>query len=418
MSTKLLISIFPAASVSPAPKYPDFLNKEGPVNANSIAAEYPVKTSSKSTIMRTSQDIIKQAEDSLHGKSQSPEGISKPQFLLTRGNFGGIINVNNKNAKKDEEIEAPSTDSGFSSADSISKTTNAECNKNEETRINNFLRQERQNLANCVKLIAADMEEFESEPIPTSKALPVCSSSVPFINLNPHSSLIPNQEVFRGTCADESFGRELSQKTRPPLIRFPSQPLDLSTFSAPLSSPEANKLGSEEISKLIQPQREDTPSTPHKVKRKRARKESEPSPLNILPMTPMPHQTKEGDDGNETAKTASITSTQDTVTINTLTNTTPETSTNVPKKRRKNVKTKKNHSASQMTQGRRKSADASRDSPPNIPITNGAVTSPNNTLSMPIIADAMVVKTEKPEYVRNDSDLEVGLIIDTDGEED
>jgi len=137
-----------------------------------------------------------------------------------------------------------------------------------------------------------------------------------------------------------------------------------------------------------------------------------------MPMTPMPHQTKEDGDANETAKTVSKTSTQNTGTINTLTNTTPETSTNVPKKRKKNIKTKKNNSATQMAQGRKKSADASRNSPSNTPITNGVVTSPDNTLSMPIIADAMVVKTEKPEYVRNDSDLEVGLIIDTDGEED
>ena len=137
-----------------------------------------------------------------------------------------------------------------------------------------------------------------------------------------------------------------------------------------------------------------------------------------MPMTPMPHQTKEDGDGNEIAKTISRTSTQDTGTINTLTNTIPETSTNVPKKRKKNIKTKKYHSASQMTQGRRKSADASRNSPSNIPITNGVETSPSDSLSMPIIADAMVVKTERPEYERNDSDLEVGLIIDTDGEED
>jgi hypothetical protein len=255
--------------------------------------------------MRTSQDIIKQAEDSLHGKSQPPHGISQPQFLLTRGNFGGIININSKNAEKDGEMEAPSVDSGFSSVDSISKTTNAECNANEETRINNFLRQERQNLANCVKLIAADMEEFESEPIPTSNALPVCTSTVPFINLNPHSSMIPNQEVFKGTCADESFGRELSQKPKQPLVRFPSQPLDLSTFSAPLLSPEANKLGSNEISKLISPQRQDIPTTQDKVKRKRARKETEPCPLNIMPMTPMPHQTKEDEDEDEVATNTS-----------------------------------------------------------------------------------------------------------------
>jgi hypothetical protein len=38
---------------------------------------------------------------------------------------------------------------------------------------------------------------------------------------------------------------------------------------------------------------------------------------------------------------------------------------------------------------------------------------------MPIIMDAVVVKKETPDDGKNDeSDLDLGLIIDTDGEED
>jgi hypothetical protein len=334
----------------------------------------------------------------------------KSRFPLT-GSYGGIININSDHRETEKQQDNPMEDSGFTEPSSINIISKpAEPEKpiiNKRAAINTFLQQEQQHLANCVRLIAADMEEFETEPKSATKPLP---SPIPmsFPNLNPHGCMIPNQEVFRGTCADEHFGLNGSPISGKGVISFPSQPLDLSSLSTSVVLP--SQLSKSQVKKL---QNQDG-----KEKRKRVRKPTESISINIMPMTPLPHQTKEDGDGNEIAKTVSRTSTQITGTINTLTNTTPETSTNVPKKRKKNIKTKKNHSASQMTQSRRKSADASRNSPSNTPITNGVVTSPNNTLSMPIIADAMVVKTEKPEYVRNDSDLEVGLIIDTDGEED
>jgi hypothetical protein len=80
------------------------------------------------------------------------------------------------------------------------------------------------------------MEEFETEPKSATKPLP---SPIPmsFTNLNPHASMIPNQEVFRGTCADEHFGLNGSPISGTGVISFPSQPLDLSALSTSVVLP-------------------------------------------------------------------------------------------------------------------------------------------------------------------------------------
>merc|ERR1719322_1899043 len=152
--------------------------------------------------------------------------------------------------------------------------------RSKRTGMNNFLQQE-QHLANCVRLIAADMEEFEKEP-ETRISTHHVPNPIPFINMNTHTTMIPNSEIFKGTCADEAF-----PQNHAPIVKFPSQPLDLSTLSssaASLSPPPSTS--SEILQRRLH-------SPPEKGKRKRVRKQTEP-----LPMTPMPLMSKD-DDGVE-----------------------------------------------------------------------------------------------------------------------
>jgi hypothetical protein len=361
-------------------------------------------------------------QDTFKSAAREKQLQVKSRFPLT-GSYGGIININSDGIEKEREQDIQKEDSGFiepACRNIMSKPTEPEkLIVNERAKINNFLQQEQQHLANCVRLIAADMEEFETEPTSTTKPLPP-PIPVPFMNLNPHGSIIPNQEVFRGTCADDAIRLNLNPTPRKELIRFPSQPLDLSTLSTSVGifPLQLSKSGSTQVTK---------PQSLHgKVKRKRVRKPTESISINFMPMTPMPHTTK--DDGVEEERDPSTDSGVG------LSNEAPEKLLPVPKKRKRNSKPKERDSTSQLRAGRVNSTDDGyKNSPsPSSLVPEIHLSSSNRCLSMPIITctdatdahhavqvETWGVKKENPEYERNDSDdLDLGLVIDTDGEED
>jgi hypothetical protein len=352
------------------------------------------------------QDTFKSADKPLQVKSRFP---------LT-GSYGGIININSNGKAQEKEQDSQKDDSGFiepSTRNIMTKPTEPEKPiGNERAKINNFLQQEQQHLANCVRLIAADMEEFEQEPTSTSKPLP-SPIPVPFMNLNPHGSIIPNQEVFRGTCADATPRLNLNPIPRNELIRFPSQPLDLSALSTSVV------ILPSQLPKSRNTQVKKTQNPAGKVKRKRGRKPTESISINIMPMTPMPHTTK--DDGMEEERDPSTDSGVG------LINEAPEKSVPVPKKRKRNSKPKEKDSSSQIRPGRVNSTDGYQNSPsPTSLVPEIHLTSSNRCLSMPIITDANDAHKDvetwgiKKENPGNDSDddLDLGLVIDTDGEDD
>jgi hypothetical protein len=255
------------------------------------------------------------------------------------------------------------------------------------------------------------MEEFEKEPSSNVDRLPTPPNSVPILRINPHSSIIPNQEVFRGTCADDTSRLNLSP------IKFPSQPLDLSTLSS-----SAGMLSSE-VSKSNNSQNKKLQNAQGKVKRKRIRKQTEPVSMSIMPMTPMPHISK--DDDTEEPKEPSTDS-------GTFSSGGSERSLTVPKKRKRNSKTKQTDSSSQQTvnpisAGNHHNILSSLPSLVPIPPQNLS----KESLSMPTLIDMSMsnahhnadfepvgIKKETPDYEVNESDRELGLVIDTDGEED
>lgn len=346
----------------------------------------------------------------------------KSRFPLT-GSYGGIINISSTSMDNEKRPQLQKDDSGFmepSSRNIILKPNETEnLNRNERPNMNNFFQQqqhqqqEQQHLANCVRLIAADMEEFEKEPVSTSNPKPP-SNSLPFVSLNSHISMIPNQEVFIGTCADDNFGLRLNP------IKFPTQPLDLSTLSnsvvvSPMTIPTSGTT-----------QGKKQENSPVKVKRKRVRKQTEPLPMNtmnLMPMTPMPHTTKY-DDMDEEPNPCTDSGMGSIVSIRGVN----EKALAAPKKRKRTSKPKQKDSHSQMVGSPNSENERQKLSspPPLTPIVSGS--SPINGLSMPIFSSISTSNTHqnieigawgiKKETADHDSDRDLGLVIDTDGEED
>jgi hypothetical protein len=272
---------------------------------------------------------------------------------------------------------------------------------------NHIFQQEQQHLANCVRLIAADMEEFEKEPVRNAHSLSSSNYVPTIVSLNPHAIMIPNQEVFRGTCADERIGLNINQ------IKFPSQPLDLSTLSTSVEgvSPRLSKQNTPQSKKLQNQQ--------GKIKRKRARKQTDPSSMNIMPMTPMPHTTK--DHGIEEENDPSVDS-------GLGSNSSASERSITPKKRKRTPKPKDNDALSQNIICPSSVESHHKLSPPPslLPILPSNYS--RDCLSMPILSNIATSNTTqnagfetfgiKQEYDVNESDRELGLVIDTDGEED
>ena len=265
--------------------------------------------------------------------SLSNENSSKTQsrFPLT-GSYGAIISINGDNEEKAKHHRVQPNGSGFhekSTKNIILRPNEPEKRiRNDTSSMNNLFQQEQQHLANCVRLIAADMKEFEKEPSSNVDRLPTPPNSAPILRINPHSSIIPNQEVFRGTCADETSRLNLSP------VKFPSQPLDLSTLSS------SARMFSSELSKPNSSPNKKLQNAQGKVKRKRIRKQTEPMSMSIMPMTPMPHTSK--DDDTDEPKEPSTDS-------GTFSSGGSERSLTVPKKRKRNSKTKQTDSSSQQT---------------------------------------------------------------------
>ena len=356
-------------------------------------------------------NTIQKSQSSVKNLSSEYDSKSQSRFPLT-GSYGGIISVNNESKEHEQRPRSmPGSDSGFIEQPSRSvilrhNTPDQEI-RNKRPGLNNFLQQEK-HLANCVRLIAADMEEFEREP-ESHVDSHQHQKPVPFFDRNAHTTMIPNAEIFKGTCADDGFGLI----NLAPQVKFPSQPLDLSTLpsSAASVSPEPSKLSAPHDSKLQ--------STQEKGKRKRVRKQTESHVMNIMPMTPMPHMSK--DDSvfkeNEPSTDSGIV----------LSSGGSERILVAPKKRKRNYKQKTSDSSSQgaaisySVEERPKTT-----SPPSlIPIYPTRSSSP--VLSMPLIGEienpgtASATNIERfsiKQEVSDNEDRELGLVIDTDGEED
>ena len=341
---------------------------------------------------------------------------SRSRFPLT-GSYGGIVSVNNESMNHERQPTIIGSDSGFLEQPSRSiilrHHTSEQEKRNKREGMNNFFQQE-QHLANCVRLIAADMEEFEKEPENRIESNKV-PDPVPFFNINTHSTMIPNSEIFKGTCADDSFGPKYTEP-----LKFPSQPLDLS-----LISPGSASISPRPSSSLTLPQRK-TNSPQEKGKRKRVRKQTEPLPMNIMPMTPMPHMSKDDDAeaDNEPSTDSGIASSSSNFELN---NTGPERILVAPKKRKRAYQ--QNNSASSPQSSVTSSSVEDRPkttSPPSL-IPIHPTNSSNSILSMPLLGDienpsispknnfeSISVKQE----ISDNEDRELGLVIDTDGEED
>jgi len=341
---------------------------------------------------------------------------SRSRFPLT-GSYGGIVSVNNESMNHERQPTIIGSDSGFLEQPSRSiilrHHTSEQEKRNKREGMNNFFQQE-QHLANCVRLIAADMEEFEKEPENRIESNKV-PEPVPFFNINTHSTMIPNSEIFKGTCADDAFGPKYTEP-----LKFPSQPLDLS-----LISPGSASISPRPSSSLTSPQRK-TNSPQEKGKRKRVRKQTEPLPMNIMPMTPMPHMSKDDDAeaDNEPSTDSGIASSSSNFELN---NTGPERILVAPKKRKRAYQ--QNNSASSPQSSVTSSLVEDRPkttSPPSL-IPIHPTNSSNSILSMPLLGDienpsispknnfeSISVKQE----ISDNEDRELGLVIDTDGEED
>jgi len=363
----------------------------------------------------------KQMSNKLKAILKSPKNVtnlpneddskSQSRFPLT-GSYGGIISVNNERSMEHEHRprSMPGSDSGFIDQPSRSvilrhNTPDTDI-RNQRPGFSNFLQQEK-HLANCVRLIAADMEEFEKEP-ENSVDSHQPPNTVPFINLNSHTTMIPNSEIFKGTCADDAFGLNLA-----PSVKFPSQPLDLSTLSSSAASV------SPEPSKSSASQERTIQSTQDKGKRKRVRKQTEPHPINIIPMTPMPHMSK--DDEGFMEKDPSIDSGIMLSSVGT------EKILVAPKKRKRTYKQKNSDASFQgpVISGSIEERPKTTSPPSLIPIHSTKCSSP--VLSMPLIGEienpgkASSTNWEPfsiKQEVSDNEDRELGLVIDTDGEED
>ena len=371
------------------------LSKSETINRPCRSMPSKLKTNQKSHV---SKKDLPNEDDS---KNQS-------RFPLT-GSYGGIISVNNESMVHDRHPTIIGNDSGYTEQPTrniiLRHNTSEQEIRSKRPGMNNFLQQE-QHLANCVRLIAADMEEFEKEPESRINTHHV-PNPVPFINMNTHTTMIPNSEIFKGTCADEVFPQKHS-----PIVKFPSQPLDLSTLSsstASLSPPPSTS--SEILQRRLH-------SPPEKGKRKRVRKQTEPLPMNIMPMTPMPLMSKD-DDGVEDNDP----STDSGISLNS------EGSKRIlvaPKKRKRVYQ--QNDQSSPLGSAMSGSVEErpKTTSPPSlIPIHPTNSSSP--ILSMPLLGD-MENRVEAPktsferfavkQEISDNEDRELGLVIDTDGEED
>lgn len=327
---------------------------------------------------------LKKYPQSVRNARNDKPPVTTSRFPLT-GSYGGIINMNSNNTAKEARNE-----------------------ENGGQNIKSFLQNEQQQLANCVQLIAADMVEFEKEPLSNLNHAPTTNKSARFSRSEQDKSFIPNAEVFQGTCADDSWSGQHD------VIKFPTQPLDLSSFSAPAVAPFSSN---SEVNTLplakLQAQ----------AKRKRIRKPTEAFSMNIMPMTPMPHASK--DDDIEKEEDPSIDSGIDLVSMPV------EKSQQAPKKRRRNVKPRSNEELTPRL-GSPKSLDGRRNLPSPPPLTPiRPQSSSGSFLSMPILSDMpsfrphyeiasdrIDIKKEVSDYEKSDSDRDLGLVIDTDGEDD
>ena len=347
----------------------------------------------------------------------TPQGHSR--FPLT-GSYGGIISTNSDCLEKEIIQHVSTDDSGFisrqSSRDSGELSRSGMLQPNQPAKkssMNHMFQKEQQHLANCVRLIAADMEEFEKEPDHKTDSLSPSKYVPNIVSVNPHSSMIPNQEVFRGTCADE---RIMDRRLNMNLIKFPSQPLDLSTLST------STGMVSSGASQQITSQTKKLQNQQGKVKRKRARKQTEPSSMNIIPMTPMPHTTKTSE--MEEEKDPSVDS-------GLGSNSSASERSITPKKRKRTPKLKVKDTLSEniITPTSVESHHILSSPPSLLPINPSNFS--RDYLSMPIlndmatsntnqnaVVDTYGIKKELPDYEVNESDRELGLVIDTDGEED
>ena len=382
-----------------------------------------LNVSSVETLKNRNQSILDRQHDIKKSQGLSKSASIEKQSQVTSrfpltGSYGGIINVSSSSVLENKKrSQIPKEDSGFvepSSRNIILKPNDTE-NFNRDTRpkYNNFSQQD-QHLANCVRLIAADMEEFETEPVSTSIPTPP-SNSLPFVSVNTSNSMIPNQEVFRGTCADESFGINMNR------IKFPTQPLDLSTLS---NSVVASPLT---IPTTVTTHSKSQPSSPVKIKRKRVRKQAESltnNTMNLMPMTPMPHTT-EYDEMDEEQNP----STDSGIESSLLKQAAHEKNLAAPKKRKRAAtKLKEKDPPFQIVESLNLETERQKMSspPPLTPIVSGS--SSVNSLSMPIFSSFSNTNQHqnieigawgiKKENLDHDSDRDLGLVIDTDGEED
>jgi len=166
---------------------------------------------------------INTADTYLRSKTrlEKPKGIFKRETKPIRpkshfplsGSYGGIINVPNSTPIAERGIDSTRADSGFIEASSrkiMSKTIEQDKHpKSDASKINNFIQQEQRHLANCVRLIAIDMEEFEKEPLSNNISTP-SPIPIPFMSFNQNGGIIPNREVFQGTCADETVTQKFN----------------------------------------------------------------------------------------------------------------------------------------------------------------------------------------------------------------
>merc|ERR1719510_2634049 len=367
-------------------------------------------------------------------KTTDSTPIGHSRFPLT-GSYGGIINTNSDGIEKEGIQHVSTDDSGFLSSQSSrdmaesSRSVMLQPTKPEKkSSMNHMFQQEQQHLANCVRLIAADMEEFEKEPDHKANTLSSPQYVPTIVSVNSHAGMIPNQEVFRGTCADERIGLDINA------IKFPSQPLDLSTLSTSAgivtstgivtSAGIVNSSGivSSALSNQITSLTKKSQNQLGKIKRKRARKQTEPSPMNIMPMTPMPHTSKSCDMGDE--KDPSLDSG-----LGSNSSTSERSITPKKRKRAPKQKVKDTLSENSITTNSVESHHNLGSPPSLLPIIPSNFS--RDSLSMPILSDIATVnkqqntvdepigiKKELQDYEVNESDRELGLVIDTEGEED
>jgi len=188
-----------------------------------------------------------------------------------------------------------------------------------------------------------------------------------------------------------------------------------------MEMPTSSKFKNTEIKKVQNSQT--------KAKRKRTRKTTESSSINIMPMTPMPHVTKEDDSEGVMDKTGSSDSALgDCISINASEYIVPEQSVIVPKKRKRTSKEKDkriNARTSVIKPVSANSTELSRKTPPTpVLIPEIVMGSPDSSLSMPIFSDIADNNAEErfqfeiKKETADDSDLDLGLVIDTDAEED